>query len=103
MIFVQPAETYAEQSVSRSNAVNRLLTAPLADLTGWDEAILHILRCSGNQPILIVRVVNLAVKTCRHNSTRHRDAMRTDIFRAIGSMVRRGRLVRVKRRFVVAL
>lgn len=101
MFICEPSAIFAERQVRRIHAARDLLTAPLADKTGWDQAIMFTLQRSSGEPILLVRLVNMVVKDCRHSSTRHRDAMRVDILKALGSLVRRGRIVRLKRRFVL--
>ena len=100
MVIIEPPLSFAERQATRFHEIQELLAAPLTDKTGWDEAILNHLRMESQQPILIMHVVNGVVKHLRHTSTRHRDAMRVEIIRAVGSLIRRKRILRVKRRFV---
>ena len=101
MIVVEPSDVYGDRERERLRQITDLLRAPLRDKTGWDDTILWFLRQHGTQPVLLMRVVNPVARQRRAASTRHWDAMRREVINAIGSLIRRGKVLRFKRRFVL--
>ena len=99
MFICEPAASFARRQAPQCPQPG-LFAVPVIDPNRWDQPILAYLRQNSAQPVLLVRAVNAVVKTRRHFSTRHRNAMRIEILRALGKLIRQGQVVRIKRRFV---
>ena len=99
MFICEPAANFARRQALQRPQPGFLAVA-VVDPARWDEPILAYLRRNSAQPVLLMRVVNAVVKTRRHFSTRHRNAMRGEILQALGRLIRQGRIARIKRRFV---
>lgn len=101
MIFVEPTAVYEARLRQRSQQAGASAGAsPSPDYTGWQQAISQEVQAAGPQPVLLMRVVNECAKVMGWRPRANLDAIKREILREIGLMIRQGKLVRVMRKFV---
>jgi hypothetical protein len=78
-----------------------ILNAPLAFEDGWDERILGYVS-SKSKPVRIVSLASKLRKCVRHRDKQHKEKLKRDILLRVGALIRMRKLVRVRRKYVVA-
>jgi hypothetical protein len=99
-IFIEPAELYFKRAAQKRSEFDRILQNSPADISGWDSAIMRFFVTHQGSAVLFMRAVNALAKQCCARNKRERESASLLIMRAMGRLIREGRLVRVHRRFV---
>ena len=107
MQFIEPDDLFLLRTARRAQDVERRrqefkhqIDRPAEHGDGWDSLIMAYFIGQPRAVILYMRAVNALVKHCRAHNKKEREKAKVLIIRAIGRLIREGRLKRVKRRFV---
>ena len=101
-LFFTRAEQRRQEAERERQEFHRQIAAQQDKADGWDRVIMDYFIGQPGTVVLIMRAVNILVKHCRARCKRDRERAKIPIIRAIGGLIRQGRLKRVRRRFVRA-
>src|SRR5262245_30993575 len=100
MIFVEPDAVYEARLRQPVKQVESRAPVSQTAYTGWQESIALVVRANKPQPVLIMRLVNECATVMGKRPKSQRDAIKREILREVGAMIREGKLMRVRRKFV---
>jgi hypothetical protein len=107
MLVIEPIDLFydrAEQRRQESECERRIFQSQVANPTEhegcWDGAIMTFFVGQPGMVVLFMRAINVLAKQCRTECKRDREQAKVILIKAIGRLIRQGRLKRVRRRFV---
>lgn len=107
MIVIEPPRLFFDRAHARQHQLEcdqhgfqHHVANPHEHLDGWDQAIMNFFIGQPGAVVLFMRAVNTLARHCRAGCKRDRERAKIIIIRAMGRLVREGRLKRVRRRYV---
>lgn len=107
MLIIEPPALFLDRENERERQTERdrckfqhHVENPNEHADGWDLVIMSFFVSQPGAVVLFMSAVNGLVKHCRPRCKRDRERAKIIIIRAIGRLIRQGRLKRVRRRFV---